>query len=141
MPAQTHYDKSFNASAYKGLMEAKAKFGLDDAKIVEAMDDNAFEPALRNFAKKNYDLIVGIGIAQADAMKKVAAAFPDKKFAIVDAEVNAPNVRSLLFQEHEGSYLMGVLAGLKSASGKTRLWLWLWLGLGLGLGLWLWLWL
>jgi basic membrane protein A len=110
-------DKSFNASAFKGLSEAKDKLGLQ-IKVVEAPDDNSYEPALRSFAQKDFDLIIGIGIAQAEAVKKVAEAFPAKKFAIVDAEVPAPNVKSLLFQEHEGAYLAGALAAMKSKSGK-----------------------
>jgi basic membrane protein A len=110
-------DKSFNASAFKGLSEAKEKLGIQ-MKVVEAPDDNSYEPALRSFAQKDFDLIIGIGIAQAEAVKKVADAFPTKKFAIVDAEVVAPNVKALLFQEHEGAYLAGALAAMKSQSGK-----------------------
>lgn len=110
-------DRSFNAAAYKGAMKAK-----DDLKIfvkyVEATDDNAFESLLRAFAQKDFDLIVAIGVSQADAVKKVSAQFPKRNFAIVDAEVNAPNVRSLLFEEHEGSYLVGAIAGLTSKTNK-----------------------
>lgn len=110
-------DRSFNAAAFRGAMKAK-----DDLKVfvkyVEATDDNAFEGLLRSFAQKNFDLIVGIGVSQADAVKKVSKKFPNSKFAIVDAEVNEPNVRSLLFEEHEGSYLVGALAALASKTGK-----------------------
>jgi basic membrane protein A len=111
-------DKSFNASAYKGATEAKEKLGIA-LKYVEATDDNAFEGLLRAFAKKDFDLIIGIGVSQAEAMKKVAAEFPQKHFALVDAEVKAPNVRSLLFQEHEGSYLVGAIAAMTSKTGKV----------------------
>src|ERR1700729_401950 len=85
-------DKSFNASAYEGGMAAKKKLGIF-LKYVEASDDNAFEPLLRAFAQRDFDLIIGIGFAQKEAIKKVAAQFPQKHFAIVDAEVDAPNVR------------------------------------------------
>lgn len=111
-------DKSFNASAYKGLLKAQKKLGVE-IKTVEATDDNAFQPLLRAFARKDFDLIIGVGIAQAESIQKVAARFPDKRFAVVDAEVNAPNVKSLLFQEHEGSYLVGALAAMKSKTGKV----------------------
>jgi len=111
-------DKSFNSSAYRGAMEAKEKLKVS-IKYVEATDDNSFEPMLRTFAQKDFDLIVGIGVAQAEAVKKVAAQFPTKKFAIVDAEVNAPNVRSLVFEEHEGSYLVGAAAAMASKTGKV----------------------
>lgn len=109
-------DKSFNSSAYAGAMEAKEKLGAE-IKYVEAPDANSFEPMLKAFAKKDFDLIVAIGVSQSDALKKVAPQFPDKKFLIIDAEVKAPNVITALFQEHEGSYLVGALAALKSKSG------------------------
>ena len=110
-------DKSFNASAYQGGMEAKKKLGIY-LKYVEASDDNAFEPLLRAFAQRDFDLIIGIGFAQKEAIKKVAAQYPQKHFAIVDAEVDAPNVRCLLFEEHEGAYLMGAIAAMTSKTGK-----------------------
>jgi basic membrane protein A len=111
-------DKSFNASAFEGGNLAKQKLGIF-LKYVEATDDNAFEPLLRSFAQRDFDLIIGIGFAQKEALKKVAGQFPERHFAIVDAEVNAPNVRSLMFEEHEGAYLVGAIAALTSKSGKV----------------------
>jgi basic membrane protein A len=111
-------DKSFNASAYEGATEAKKKQGIV-LKYVEASDDNAFEPLLRAFAQKDYDLIIGIGFAQKEAIKKIASQYPEKHFAIVDADVNAPNVRSLLFEEHEGAYIVGAIAAMISKTGKV----------------------
>jgi len=111
-------DKSFNASAYEGAMEAKKKLGIT-LKYVEASDDNAFEPLLRAFAQKDFDLIIGIGFAQKEAIQKVAAQFPNKHFAIIDAEVNVPNIRSLLFEEHEGAYIVGAIAAMTSKTGKV----------------------
>jgi basic membrane protein A len=110
-------DKSFNSSAYEGANEAKSKLGIS-LKFVEATDDNAFEPLLRAFAQRGFDLIIGIGFAQRDAVKKVAGEFPEKHFAIVDAQVDAPNVRSLLFEEHEGAFVVGAIAALTSKTGK-----------------------
>ncbi|MGE0614670.1 MAG: BMP family protein [Bacteriovoracia bacterium] len=112
-------DRSFNQSAYEGVQRAEKELGIQ-LKYVEATDDNAFVPMLRKFATGNYDLIVGIGVGQADAVKTVAAQFPQKHFAIVDAEVNLPNVRSLLFQEHEGSFLMGAIAALKASKSGGK---------------------
>jgi basic membrane protein A len=110
-------DKSFNSSAYAGAMEAKEKLGAT-IKYVEAPDANSFEPMLKDFAKKEaFDLIIAIGVSQSDALTKVATEFPKQKFLSVDAEVRAPNVETALFQEHEGSYLVGALAALKSKSG------------------------
>ena len=111
-------DKSFNASAYEGATEAKKKLGIY-LKYVEATDDNAFESLLRGFAQKDFDLIIGIGFAQREAIQKVAAQFPQKHFALVDSQVDAPNVRSLMFEEHEGSYLIGAIAAMTSKTGKV----------------------
>ncbi len=109
-------DKSFNTSAYAGAMEAKEKLGAE-IKYVEAPDANSFEPMLKAFAKKDFDLIIAIGVSQSDALNKVAPLHPDKKFLIIDAEVKGPNVITALFQEHEGSYLVGALAAMKSKTG------------------------
>jgi len=106
-------DKSFNASAYEGATRAQKELGVE-FKYVEATDTNAIENLHRSFASKDYDLIIGIGFAQTDAIKKIAGQFPNKKFALVDGELNMPNVRSLLFEEHEGSYLVGVIAVMNS---------------------------
>jgi len=110
-------DKSFNASAYAGGQEAKKKLGIY-LKYVEASDDNSFEPQLRAFAQRDFDLIIGIGFAQKEAVKKVAAQFPHSHFAIVDADAEMPNVRSLLFEEHEGAYLVGAIAAMTSKTGR-----------------------
>ncbi len=110
-------DKSFNSSAYAGATEAKKKLGIF-LKYVEAADDNAYESQLRAFAQRDYDLIIGIGFAQKEAIKKVAAQFPQKHFAIVDAQLDAPNVRCLLFEEHEGAYLIGAIAAMTSKTGR-----------------------
>jgi basic membrane protein A len=110
-------DKSFNASAFEGATRAKNKL-LIALKYVEAADDNAFEPQLRAFAQRDYDLILGIGFAQKEPIAKMAAQFPKIHFAIVDAQVDAPNVRSLLFEEHEGAYVVGAIAAMTSKTGK-----------------------
>ena len=110
-------DKSFNSAAFQGSAQAKSELKAF-LKYVEATDDNSFEPMLRAFAQKDFDLILSIGVTQKEALKKVAAQFPRQLFAIVDAEVNAPNVSSLLFEEHEGSYLMGAAAALATQTGK-----------------------
>jgi basic membrane protein A len=109
-------DRSFNSSAYAGAMLAKEKLGAT-IKSVEAADANALEGMLKDFAKQDFDLIIAIGVSQSDALSKVAPQFPAKKFLIIDAEVKGPNVITALFQEHEGSYLVGALAAMKSQSG------------------------
>jgi basic membrane protein A len=110
-------DKSFNSAAFEGAMKAQKEMGIS-LKYVEATDLNALENLHRSFARKNFDLIIGIGFAQTDAVKKISAQFPSIKFALVDGEIQAPNVRSLLFEEHEGSFVVGAIAALTSKTGR-----------------------
>lgn len=110
-------DKSFNTAAFRGATEAAKKFGLD-LREVECPDDAAFEPALRTFAERGYPLVIAVGFAQVDAVKKVAPQFPKTHFALVDGIVEGPNVSSLMFAEHEGSYLIGYYAASLSKTGK-----------------------
>lgn len=110
-------DRSFNSSAYEGAMKAEKELQAE-IKYVEAPDDHTFENILKNFARKDFDLIIAIGMNQKDGVAKVAPQFPQKKFLLVDAEVKAPNVACAMFEEHEGSYLAGVAAAKASKSGK-----------------------
>ncbi len=110
-------DKSFNGAAFAGGTLAQKELGVE-LKVVESADDNAFEPSLRAFAEREYPLVIGIGFAQVDAMKKIAPQFPKTHFAIVDGTVVGPNVASIHFDEHEGSFLVGYLAALVSKTKK-----------------------
>ncbi len=110
-------DKSFNASAYKGLKRAEKELGVT-TKTVEAPDNSAYESLQRAFAEKKFDLIVAIGFHQLEAIQKNADRFPEQKFLLVDEDAKKPNVRSVMFEEHEGSYLVGALAAMHSPSGK-----------------------
>lgn len=111
-------DKSFNSSAFKGAQLAQTKLGAQ-LKYVEATDNNAIDSLIRNFSKKDFDLIIAIGVVQADALKKIAPEFPQKKYLIIDAEVVGPNVTTALFNEQEGSYLVGALAAMASKTGTV----------------------
>lgn len=111
-------DKSFNSAAVAGAERAAKEFGVV-IKDVESPDDAAFEPAMRTFAERGMPLVIGIGFAQVDPMKKVAAQFPKTHFAVIDGVVDGPNVTSFMFEEHEGSFLVGYLAGLATKSGKV----------------------
>jgi len=112
------FDKSFNEAAYNGAEKFKTETGID-YKDFEPKDDTQGEQALRNFAKKGYNPIVAMSFAWTSAVEKVAAEFPKTDFVIVDSEVAKPNVRSVLFKEEEGSYLVGVAAGLASKTAKV----------------------
>jgi basic membrane protein A len=111
-------DRSFNSAAFRGAQQAVRDLHIE-LKDVESPDDAAFEPALRTFAERGYQLVIAIGFAQIDAVKKVAPQFPNTHFAIIDGVVPAPNVESLMFNEHEGSYLVGYLAGLMTKTNKV----------------------
>ena len=112
------FDKSFNEAAYTGAEQFKKETGIE-YRDFEIQNDAQREQALRNFAKRGQSPIVAIGFSQANAVEKVAKEFPDIQFAIVDMVVDLPNVRSIVFKEHEGSYLVGVLASMASKSGKV----------------------
>ena len=112
------FDKSFNEAAYNGAEKFKADTGIEYGEF-EITNASQREQALRNFARRGYNPIVVMGFAQAEAMDKVSAEFPDLNFAIIDMVVDQPNVRSVVFNEHEGSYLVGLLAALKSETGTV----------------------
>lgn len=109
-------DRSFNAAAWQGVQRAAKDFPivLRDA---EPGDPTSLEPAMRAFAERNYDLIIGIGFAQMPIVEAVAKDYPKLQFAIVDGVLDLPNVASLVFKEHEGSYLVGMIAAEKSKTG------------------------
>ncbi len=112
------FDKSFNEAAYTGA----EKFATDTGvayRDFEIQNDSQREQALRNFAKRGQSPIVAIGFSQANAVEKVAKEFPDIQFAIVDMVVDLPNVRSIVFKEQEGSYIVGVAAAMASETGKV----------------------
>lgn len=111
-------DKSFNEAAFTGAERFKAETGIE-YKDFEIQNDAQREQSARRFARDGYSPIVVIGFAWAAALEKVAAEFPDTKFGIVDMVVDKPNVRSILFSEHEGSYLVGVMAAKASKTGKV----------------------
>ena len=116
-------DRSFNAAAWEGVKRAEKDLPIC-LYDVEPGNPTSIEPAMRAFAEKNFDLIIGIGFAQGPIMQKVATDYPNIKFAIVDGVIyeddgKTPkkNVASLVFREHEGSYLVGMIAAAKSKTG------------------------
>jgi basic membrane protein A len=109
-------DRSFNAAAWKGVRRAAKDYPivLRDA---EPGDPTSLEPAMRAFAEVGYNLVIGIGFAQTPIVETVAKDYPKINFAIVDGVSDLPNVASLVFKEHEGSYLVGMIAARESKSG------------------------
>jgi basic membrane protein A and related proteins len=112
------FDKSFNEGVYNGAEQFKKEMGID-YRDFEIQNDSQREQALRNFAKRGHSPIIAVGFSQAQAVEKVASEFPDIQFAIIDMVVDKPNVASIVFKEHEGSYLVGILAALASKTGKV----------------------
>ncbi len=108
-------DQSFNDAAYRGLMQAKEELDIE-VYYVEPADIAEMEEHQRAYADMGLDLVIVIGFIHQSALTEVSADYPNIKFAIVDDVVDNPNVTSLLFEEHEGSFLVGVVAGMMTKS-------------------------
>ncbi len=112
------FDKSFNEAAFGGAERWKAETG-GTYKELEMQDEAQREQALRRLAEAGANPVVMTGFAFGDVLNKVAPDFPNTKFAIVDMVVDQPNVKSVVFNEHEGSYLVGMMAGMASKTGTV----------------------
>ncbi len=112
------FDKSFNEGVHMGAEKYKKDTGTD-YRDFEPQNDAQREQALRRFARDGFSPIVAVGFSQESALKKVAEEFPNTKFAIIDSVVEKPNVQSIVFKEHEGSFLVGLLAAQASKTGKV----------------------
>src|SRR5271157_1493562 len=112
------FDKSFNEGVFHGAERFKKDSGVD-FRDLEIQNDAQREQVLRKFAKDGYSPIMTVGFAWATALDKVAGEFPNTKFGIIDMVVDKPNVQSIVFKEHEGSFLVGVLAAKTSKTGKV----------------------
>ncbi len=109
-------DKSFNTAAFRGLERAKAELGIQ-AEYIEPSEGADRESALRNFAARGVDLVIGVGYIFGPDLERLAAQFPNVKFAGIDYAPSPdfkglPNLAALKFREHEGSFLVGAIAGL-----------------------------
>ncbi len=112
------FDKSFNEAAHKGA-ERWAEDTGNSYNEIELQSEAQREQALRRFAKAGNNPIVMTGFAFGSVLEEVAPDYPDTKFAIIDMVVDAPNVRSVVFNEHQGSYLVGILAAMASETGTV----------------------
>jgi basic membrane protein A and related proteins len=110
------FDKSFNEAAYRGAERFKRETGIAYREF-EVTAEAQREQALRSMARRGAQIVVGVGFGQASGMEKVAGEFPAVKFVIVDAVVDRPNVQSIVFKEHEGSFLVGMAAAMASKTG------------------------
>ena len=112
------FDKSFNESAFGGA-ERWAKESGGTFKELEMQNEAQREQALRRLAEAGANPVVMTGFAFGDVLNTVAPDFPNTKFAIIDMVVDQPNVKSVVFTEQEGSYLVGMMAGLASKTGTV----------------------
>lgn len=109
-------DKSFNDSAHRGLQQAKEELGIS-FEYIEPRDSAEDADALRSFAEDGFDLVIAVGFQMAESLETVAAEYPHINFAIIDSVVEMDNIESLVFAEHQGSFLAGALAALVSETG------------------------
>jgi basic membrane protein A len=105
------YDDSFNVAANEGIERYKQAFG--------AARQGFGASAIERMARAGHDPVIAIGFALAAEVERVAALYPAVRFTIIDAVVERPNVQSIVFKEHEGAYLVGLLAALASRSGTV----------------------
>ncbi len=112
-------DQSFNDSSFRGIEWAAKDFGIEHIEIEPGAQADR-ESGLRMIASQGFEYVIGVGFMFEDAMKIVADEFPDTKFGIIDGFVpDKPNVLSLRFREHDGSFLVGIIAAMKTkADGK-----------------------
>lgn len=111
-------DKSFNDSAYQGLLESQKKLNIR-FETVNYSGKQADLDALRLFAKNNYDLIIGVAFENMQNIKTAAEEFPKVKFAAIDFELTGDNVASIVYREQEGDFIMGALAAMITRSQKV----------------------
>ncbi len=114
------FDGSFNQGTFEGMQRATKELQDQGYQVdlleFEGSSDTAAE-GQRQIAQQGAELIVAPGFAQADAIAAVSKEYPDTSFVLIDAAVEGPNVRSVLFKEHEGSYLVGYIAGTLTQTG------------------------
>ena len=109
-------DRSFNQSAFEGAQRAAKAFGVE-VKDFEPSDPSQVGQGIRNFAESGFDLVIGVGFANEPSITKTAAEFKDIKFAVIDSVPTGDNTVGAVFREHEGSFLVGYIAGKTSSTG------------------------
>ncbi len=116
------FDGSFNQGTFEGVQRAvddlKGQGYEIDLLEFEGSPDTAAQ-GQRQIAQQGAELIVAPGFSQADSITAASKEFPDTDFVIIDAVADGPNVRSVLFKEHEGSYLVGFIAGKLTQTGTV----------------------
>lgn len=116
-------DKSFNETSYKGLLDAEKKLGIKK-KDIQSSTDSDYAPNVKQMVDAKCNIIVTVGFKLGDATQKAAAANPNIKFAIVDFAYDKPeaNLKGLVFNTDEPSFMAGYAAASLSKSGKVGTW-------------------
>ena len=112
------FDKSFNEAAYHGAERFKKETGIPYLEF-EVTNESQRDQALRRMARRGANVVVAVGFSFATPLETIAKEYPDTKFVIIDSVVEAPNVQSVVFKEHEGSFLVGMAAAMASRTGKV----------------------
>jgi basic membrane protein A len=112
------FDKSFNEAAYHGAEKFKAETGIPYLEF-EVTNESQRDQALRRMARRGANVVIAVGFSFATPLEEIAKEYPDTKFVIIDSVVEAPNVQSVVFKEHEGSFLVGMAAAMASKTGKV----------------------
>ena len=112
------FDKSFNEAAYHGAEKFKDETGIPYLEF-EVTNESQRDQALRRMARRGANVVIAVGFSFATPLEEIAKEFPDTKFVIIDSVVDAPNVQSVVFKEHEGSFLVGMAAAMASKTGKV----------------------
>ncbi len=112
------FDKSFNEAAYNGAEKFKAETGISYLEF-EVTQEAQREQAMERMAGRGANIVVVVGFQNATPLEKIAKDYPDTKFTIIDSVVDLPNVQSVTFKEHEGSFLVGMAAVMASKTGKV----------------------
>ncbi len=115
------FDKSFNEAAFNGAEKFKTETGIEYREF-EVTDEAQREQALRRFAEDGNNPIVAVGFNWAPPLEAISTEFPDLQFAIIDSVVDKPNIRSIVFKEHEGSYLVGIMAAMRRNPRRSASW-------------------
>ncbi len=112
------FDKSFNEAAWNGAERWKAETG-GTYRDIEMQNEAQREQFVRRMAEAGFNPVVVMGFQNMATLDAVAPDYPDTKFVLIDAVVDLPNVRSVIFSEHEGSYLVGMMAAMASKTGTV----------------------
>ncbi|MGY5452179.1 BMP family lipoprotein [Agarivorans sp. MS3-6] len=113
------FDKSFNEAVFRNGVEVFKKDKGVDVREFEPQNEAQREQGLRRLASRGFSPIVAVGFNMASAVEKVATEFPDTNFTIIDMVIDKPNVQSVVFKEHEGSFLVGALAAKTSKTATV----------------------